>query len=259
MTDQRTRTGVDQVVTDDRGAGRLPGRPWSAFGPATASALMVLFLGLAIFTQAAIDRSWTRRKVERLLYLPKSEHLRLVSLGFDEVAADYYWLRTIGYFGGHYMADKRYPWLAHILQLVTDLDPRFSIVYYFGGIVLAMEAHQVDESNALLAKGMRHLPDNWKFPFFIGFNYFFFKGDFLAASDYIEQAARLPGHPGYLPRLAATLKARTGNVGDAIVFLETTLQTVDDDNVRQALREKIDDLRAGRMTDALETVVRMQK
>lgn len=196
MTDQRTRTGVDQVVTDDRGAGRLPGRPWWAFGPATASALMVLFLGLAVFTQAAIDRTWTRRKVERLLYLPKSEHLRLLTLGFDEVAADYFWLRTIGYFGGQYMADKRYPWLAHILQLVTDLDPRFSIVYYFGGIVLAMEAHQVDESNALLAKGMRHLPDNWKFPFFIGFNHFFFKGDFLAASGYIEQAARLPGIPG---------------------------------------------------------------
>jgi hypothetical protein len=220
---------------------------------------MAIFLSLAIATQVTIDRTWTRRKVERLLYLPKSGQIKLAALGFDEVAADYYWLRTIGYFGGHYMADKRYPWLAHILQLVTDLDPRFSIVYYFGGIVLAMEARQVDESNALLAKGMRNIPSNWKFPFFLGFNHFFFKGDFLTASGYIEKAVLLPGRPDYLPRLAATLKARAGNVGDAIVFLETTLQSVEDENVRRALQEKIDDLRAGRLTDGLETVMRMEK
>jgi hypothetical protein len=208
-----------------------------------------------VILQWDIDRRFPRRRVEKLLYLPSGRFLKTAVLGYGNLVADYYWFQTIGYFGGHYLADQKYPWLAHILNLVTDLDPRFGVVYSFGGVVLALEAQQVDESIALLEKGMVNLPGNWKLPFYAGFNYFYFKGDLSRAAPLIERAATLPGHPEYLPRLAATLYARAGRVGDAIAFLETVMKSVDDERLRENIRQKIEDLRRGRVPASLDRVV----
>lgn len=222
---------------------------------AAAAALLAALLAGAVLLQAAIDSHHPRRRVEKLLYLPSGRFLKPAVLGFDNVAADWLWLRAIGYFGGHYMADRNYPWLAHMLNLITDLDPRFSIVYYFGGIVLAIEAGQVDESIRLLEKGMLNLPHEWKYPFYLGFDHFYYKGDLVKAGDYISRAARLPGHPEYLPRLAASLYAKAGRMEDAIAFLEALSLTVEDERLRMNIWAKIQDLKAGRIPHSLDKVL----
>jgi hypothetical protein len=225
--------------------------------PAALILLAALFCGV-VGVQKLLDRRYDHARIEKILYLPNGKFLKPAVLGFDTVAADYYWLRTIGYFGGHYMADKKYPWMAHILDLVTDLDPRFRIVYYFGGIVLALEAEQPEESTALLKKGMRQFPDYWKFPFFVGFNYFYYQADFASAAEYISLAASLPGRPEYLPRLAASLWARAGKTDDAVAFLRTVEAAVDDERVKENLRKKIADLEAGIVPDSLDRAINAQ-
>jgi hypothetical protein len=237
----------------DSGSGARP-----AARMALVAFLALAVLGGAVFQiQALMDDAFPRRRVEQLLYLPSGAHLRPAVLGFDLVTADYFWLKTIGYFGGHYMADRKYPWLAHILNLVTDLDPRYRVVYYFGGLVLAVEASQVDESTALLKKGMKNLPEVWKFPFFVGFNYLYYKGDAASAAEYISRAATLPESPEYLPRLAASLYARSGRTDAAVAFLQTMERTVDDERLRGNLRRKIEDLKAGRIPPSIEKALSM--
>jgi hypothetical protein len=92
------------------------------------------------------------------IYLPKAEYLRPMSLGFANVMADVLWFRTISYFGGHYRSDRVYPWLAHMCDLVTDLDPRAEHVYRFAGVILPWEAGETDQGIRLLEKGIRHFP-----------------------------------------------------------------------------------------------------
>lgn len=65
---------------------------------------------------------------------PSGKFLKPLALGYDQVVADLLWMKTISYFGGHFMSDKQYPWLAHMLNLIIDLDPRFDFPYYFGGL-----------------------------------------------------------------------------------------------------------------------------
>ncbi len=221
--------------------------------------VLVALLASLISTQAFIDRSYRRRKVEKLLYLPSGRFLKPAVLGFDGLAADYYWLMTIGYFGGHYLSDQKYPWLPHILDLVTDLDPRFSIAYSFGGIVLAAEADRVDASDALLRKGMNVFPGNWKYPFFLGFNRFYYGGDLADAARWLAQASRLPESPEYLPRLVASLYAKAGRVEDAVSFLETVRDTVDDTRLRANIQGKINDIKAGRLPEGLAILLRERK
>jgi hypothetical protein len=233
-----------------------PVHPRAMRDPWRLTALMVLVsLAAALTLQGYLDHSFRRRRVENLLYLPNGRLLKTLVLDFDSVAADYYWLRTIGYFGGHFMADKKYPWLGHMLELVTDLDPRLGVAYYFGGIVLAMEVKDVPASNHILLKGMVNLPDNWKYPFFLGFNYFFHDGDLPLAAWYLERASLLPGRPEYLLKLVASLYARAGMTENAITFLNTVLETVEEEHVRQGIRQKIEDLRAGNLPQGLERIL----
>ena len=204
------------------------------------SALVALLLVQGLL-QVNFEKRHPDRRVENLLYLPSGEHLKVMSLGFRTLMADALWVKAIGYFGGHRLADQEYPWLHHILH-----------PYLFGGLVLSVEGGDPEKAIALLRKAMYHYPGDWRFPFYIGFNYFSYLKDPAAAAEYLQVAATLPGHPEYLPRLAASLLTKAGRVEAAIAFLATLARNTRDEGVRAGLHQKIESLRAGKIPDGLE-------
>ena len=122
-----------------------------------------------------------QKSMEVYMDIPSGDLLKPFTLGFNQVIADYFWIKTVGYFGEHLMSDRNYPWLYHMLDLVTTLDPHCIWPYYFGGIILSLEAHQVDQSNLILKKAIHYHPDNWQFLFFLGFNYWYHDNNFLGS------------------------------------------------------------------------------
>ena len=78
--------------------------------------------------------SWSSTRMDRhlesdheragLIYLPPTNFLRAVSLGYQQTLADLLWFRAISYFGRHYHGTRIYPWLASMCDVVTDLDRR---------------------------------------------------------------------------------------------------------------------------------------
>lgn len=219
---------------------------------AVVVAAVLLLLGAQALTQLAFERRWSTRKFESLLYLPTGRHLKAISLGFGNIYADFLWMRAIGYFGAHALTDQEYPWLYHILDQVTTLDPPFRYPYYFGGIALAVNKNDPEQSIKILLKGMRNYPGDWRFPFYIGFNYFYTLRDPQRAATYMNYAASLPGSPLYLPRLAASLLASSGRLEAAIRFLETMAEGARDEEVRRDILRKIEELRAGRIPESLK-------
>jgi hypothetical protein len=220
--------------------------------PVLAVFAVLLFGGTQAFLQKGFERRFPATRIENLLYLPKGGHLKIMSLGFRSVLADALWVKAIGYFGGHNLTDKEYPWLYHILEQVTTLDPPFRQPYVFGGVVLSVETGSPAQSTALLRKGMVYYPGEWLFPFYIGFNYFYYFRDPAKAATYLQAAATLPGHPEYLPRLAASLLTRAGRLEAAIILLETVAENTEDSGTRQGLYRKIRDLRAGKIPESLK-------
>ncbi|HWR97265.1 MAG TPA: hypothetical protein VN317_02505 [Candidatus Methanoperedens sp.] len=215
-----------------------------------AAGLLALVAAQAL-VQRGFEGAWPRRAFEQQLYLPSGRHLKAFALGFPDVAADLLWIRAIGYFGGHALTDREYPWLHNILDQVTNLDPVFRFPYVFGGITLAIDEKTSERSTALLRKGMTQYPGDWRFPFYIGFNAFYHRQDPARAATYMRYAASLPGSPEYLPRLAASLTAETGRVEAAIRFLETLAEGARDESARATILQKIEELRAGRAPEAL--------
>ena len=216
-----------------------------------AGLLILLFVSQAT-VQGHFEALFPSKRIESLLYLPKGEQLKIMSLGHRNLLADVLWMKAIGYFGGHHMTDQEYPWLYHILDQVTSLDPLFRQAYSFGGVVLSLEEGSAPQSVALLRKGMDYFPADWRLPFYIGFDYFYYFKDADKAADYIHLAAMLPGHPQYLPRLAASLLSKSGRLGAAIAFLRTVAANTADDGVRQGIERKIESLERGEIPKSLE-------
>lgn len=209
---------------------------------------LILPLALLVWANHAIQvhidtRIYHPPRTDDLKYLPSGKFLKGAALAYDELLADILWIKSLAYFGGHYMTDQRYEWLYHILEITTTLDPCFEDPYEFGGIVLSHVMADVEKSTALLKKGIenvpRYHPRYWYLYFFTAFNYMYFQNDYATAARYLEQAARFPGSPAYLPLLAARLYANADNPEVAISFLKEMLRSTKSPELQEKLARRI--------------------
>jgi hypothetical protein len=222
--------------------------------------IFLSIIGLFIGTfsiHLRLDKMETfHRSTEVYMCIPSGKFLKTFTMGFDQLIADYFWIKTISYFGDHLMSDRKYPWLYHILDLVTTLDPEFIWPYYFGGIILSLEAEQVEQSNLILKKAIRNHPDVWKFPFYLGFNYWFHYNDPSKAASYIEIASKLPGAPNYLKTFPARLYSEAGQKEAALRFLQEMRKNTQDPQMRAKIEKRMEDILKGKMRRPKKTKVR---
>jgi len=207
-------------------------------------------------TDATLDGFLRARVVtEELIYLPPTQFLDAISLGYRHALANVLWFRTIGYFGRHYRSDRLYPWLAYMCNVVTDLNPQAEHVYRFGGVILPWEANRVAEGIALLEKGTRSIPDSWRLHYMLGFSYYFFRDDLEASSRALRRATELPDAPAYVSQLAAVVDATQHGPEAAIAFLLQLDRNDASDEMRAAIRDRIGALSLARDLDALDDAV----
>jgi hypothetical protein len=177
----------------------------------------VAAFGLAVTLQMTRDRFFPRdtRHVEQILYVRSGTALKRMTLSFDALAADVYWIRAIQHYGGDRLsgpqAQTKYQLLYPLLDLTTTLDPYFNIAYRFGAIFLS-EAYpggpgRPDQSIALLRKAIVAMPHKWQYYHDIGFVYYWRFRDYDNAALWFQRAAQQPGAPIWLKPLAAAMLA----------------------------------------------------
>jgi hypothetical protein len=181
---------------------------------------------------------------EDVPWVPPAGAVRPLFLGYNALAADLFWIRTVQYFGEHIQTDRNYPYLYRLVDLTTSLDPHFVDAYQLGGLFLSL-GHAYPDAVAIYTKGIKHNPDRWELPYDLGRMYFLDLGDIPSALQWFERANALPGHGHYVPRLVARLRARAGLLEAAIEMWERMLETSDNAWVRQTARKEIQKLRQG--------------
>lgn len=138
--------------------------------------------------------------VDELMYFPSGFALRALSVGFRVPMADLVWLRFIQYYGEHRMTDARFELMYHILDILTNLDPKFLYAYTLGGLMLTHDAERPDQAGDLLKKGMYLNPEEWRIPFIYAFvNYIFLK-EYGIAQRYFRLATTKPDAPDMVKR-----------------------------------------------------------
>jgi len=222
---------------------------------------MKLLAGLAIaalgFATARGARTLAKQQQPADLveapFAPSRSSAPFISLGYREVAADIFFVRLRGYFGdGHSDADA----VASLCESIVELDPQRHYAYDFCARAMTLARTGVDQkiylrAIALLERGMREFPSEWKFPNLAGQIY----TQDLVTSDpkqrrewdergtlLVESAIRKPGAPADLGPWAALMRTKFGQTERAAQGLRELLLVTNDAAARQALIAKLAEL-----------------
>lgn len=146
------------------------------------------------------------------LSLPAASTMRVLGSGFDNMLANGLYLQFVNYFGKHVARDRVYHNMMPVLNLLTDLDPKFRGSYSFGALALG-DAGRMDELQALLDKSLAAMPDDWVVAYDAGMSMFVFAEkpeEYMVAASYFKRAS---AHPDAEPK-AAFMLARAYHVSD---------------------------------------------
>lgn len=170
----------------------------------------------------------------------KPETARRLSLGFNGVAADWYWLRSLQYVGrkvaayrGEFTLDDMRPLgirnLGALLEQSTALDPQFMAAYEFGAVVLP----SIDPEAAirLVERGIRENPGDWRLYQHLGYIHWQ-AGHFREASEAYEAGAGQPEAPAWMQVMAAQMNAQGGSRAVAREMYRRMYEGSTDEHVR---------------------------
>ncbi|MEZ4529036.1 MAG: hypothetical protein R2941_24250 [Desulfobacterales bacterium] len=217
--------------------------------------IFFFLLGSVIFVQGHYSEKRYRERVlvpecpwcdaretqEDIVYIPiNSSLMRLLSPADPHFLADILWMRTSYYFGSHALTDRKYTYLFHLLDIITDLSPEWENPYLFGAVILPTEGEAVEDGLYLIEKGIVHHPQMWELWFFKGYFLWKEQGDIIGGAEALHKASLLPRAPIYLAKLSATLATQEGQKELAIRFLEQALENIEDPNQRKILIQKME-------------------
>lgn len=162
---------------------------------------LVLIVVLAI-TEIKGFKWMPKQEREELLYFPSNKFVKATTGGFDLLLADFLWIESGAYFGKHRLSDESYPYLYHMFDIVTDLDPEFIPPYTLGTLLLASDAGEIDLAIKFLDKGMADNPELWQIPFTKGFIYYIYDKNLSEASKWFLLASYKKNSPEITQKFA---------------------------------------------------------
>ncbi|MEI7704446.1 MAG: tetratricopeptide repeat protein [Deltaproteobacteria bacterium] len=218
---------------------------------------LAIFLALAAATALAASRLHVEQdRPYDLEGVPRAGPLRFLFLGNRTLAADVNWLRAVQYIGEVRGNERGWDKLYPLVDAVTDLDPGHAYAYQVAGAILS-SVGRVEESNRILEKGVRAVPERYILPYHRAFNAFYYQGDWKEAGRWAEVAARSPGAPPHLRQNVIAYYVKGKRADAAIAFLEQALAEARDPDTRKALESQLRQARleldASRLEDAIAT------
>jgi tetratricopeptide (TPR) repeat protein len=170
--------------------------------------------------------------------VPRAGPLAFLFLGNRTLAADVNWLRAVQYIGEARGNERGWDKLFPLVDAVTDLDPKHGYAYQVAGAILS-SVGRIDESNRILEKGARAVPDRYILPYHRAFNAFYYQGDWKEAGKWAEVAARTPGAPPHVRQNVLAYYVKGKRADAAVAFLEQALQEAKDPDTKKALESQL--------------------
>ena len=198
------------------------------------------------------------------LYLNAGTAKRL-SLGFNGLAADWYWMRSLQYVGRKILAvDENtaiddlsqldLKLLAPLLENATTLDPEFLDPYEYAAVVLP--AIDVNEAIRITRRGIDANPTAWRLYQHLGYIYWQ-QGDYATAGEIYGLGAQLPGAPVWLEAMKARMAAEGGSRDTAREIYTRMFEQSADDKVKDMAHRRLLQLQSLEERDGLRKLLAM--
>lgn len=210
---------------------------------------IVIAFAALVPLQRSIDSARASGENEDLLYLPSGSAVKRIALGFDGLLSDIYWMRAIQYFGRkaglgalREGSGERFLLLSPLLDIATTLDPQYLIAYEFGGMFIA-DYDDPEKAIALLEKGIRNNPDEWRLSQHLGFLLWKLKR-YPEASAVYQRGSELPGAPEFMRVMSAVVLAEGGSRDVARQLFTQIAEQSADPRIKKVMIGKLKLIRA---------------
>jgi tetratricopeptide (TPR) repeat protein len=220
-----------------------------------------VLLALALFAGAGVAARRIQVAASEpydVAFVPSAATLRWTSLGHALLAANLTWLRAVQYMGEPRADARGWGKLRALLDLVTDLDPRHGYAYQVGGNILA-GVGRIDDSNEILEKGHRNVPDRYILPFQRAVNAFLYAGNYAEAGRWFEIASATSKAPAHLREYVVAMYVKGDAAEAALSFLQRLEAEAQDDESRKAVRSQIRRATFERDASALEAAIEIYR
>jgi tetratricopeptide (TPR) repeat protein len=211
----------------------------------TVSVALVVVVGLAC---AVLLLRWTDtlrppadpNAIDESLYL-NGKTARRISLGFNGLMADWYWMRSLQYVGKKIintsedvqidsLGQLNLKLLAPLLETATTLDPEFMEPYEYAAMVLP--SVDVQQAIRITQKGIDANPDAWKLYHHLGYIYWQ-QRHFQAASEMYDRGSRISGAPAWMEAMKAKMVGDGGSRATAREIYKRMYEQAGDEQVKE--------------------------
>ena len=183
--------------------------------------------------------------IDESLYV-NGKTARRMSLAFNGLAADWYWMRSLQYVGRKIINDNDVPLdhlgllnlklLAPLLDTATTLDPEFQDPYEYAAIVLP--SINVNEAIRITKKGIEANPNAWRLYQHLGYIYWQ-QHDYQAASEIYGRGAQIADAPPWMEAMKAKMAADGGSRSTAREIYTRMYEQSADEKVRDMARKRL--------------------
>lgn len=213
--------------------------------------LSIVFLGLAgvVGLSRWIDsrRPPVNANTEEEQLYVTGKTVKRISLGFNGLAADWYWMRSLQYVGGKFlnaretihlddMSSLNLKLLAPLLDAATTLDPQFLAPYEYAAVVLP--AINVEEAIRIVDNGIAANPSAWRLYQHLGYVYWE-RHDYQKAAQVYAAGGKLAGAPRWMAEMGARMFAEGGSIQSARQMYQHLYDESNDDQVKQLLQRRL--------------------
>lgn len=200
--------------------------------------------------------------VEESLYLDGNT-ARRISLGFNGLMADWYWIRSLQYVGNKTLnrpgdlhlddlSQLKMNLLAPLLDTATTLDPEFIQAYQYAAIVLP--AIDVEQAIRITQKGIEANPNAWRLYQHLGYIYWR-QRDYQAAGEMYARGAQIPDAPPWMEAMKAKMAADGGSRSTAREIYTRMYEQSTEEHVKDMARVRLLQLDSLDQRDSLRKVL----
>jgi len=202
--------------------------------------LVMILLSLSVYLNpVSTHSSYQEGRLVESYQIPLSIQSKL-TLGYSNVIALIKWFKFMSYFGGTNHHELNSLFLLQQLKEITSLNPNHKPAYSIAATVLPWLMGTAKPSQSLLDKALYQFPLDWHWPFYMGFNVYWFDHDRKKSAAYLTQAASLKNAPPIVMQLALRMQTDTGQFTTALMFIDRQIKTATDSTIqRQLIKQRI--------------------
>lgn len=217
----------------------------------TVSLALMVVVGMAC---AVLLLRWTDtmrppadpNAIDESLYL-NGKTARRVSLGFNGLMADWYWMRSLQYVGKKIintpedaqidsLGKLNLKLLAPLLDTATTLDQEFMEPYEYAAMVLP--SVDVQQAIRITQKGIDANPNAWKLYHHLGYIYWQ-QRDYQAASEMYGRGSQIPGAPAWMEAMKAKMVNEGGSRATAREIYQRMYEQANEEQVKDMARKRL--------------------